>query len=124
MSDERPSQSGIRPGTLMDALYRDNGKWAFVYVAIASGAATFVLAGRLGWEIGAAVIVVLVITALSLTTLREMQARKVAEAKAQLHSNGAPLQVPENSTQSLAPTGSQQTVTAAPESTGERGPAH
>jgi hypothetical protein len=65
----------------MDALYRDNGKWAFVYVAIASGAATFVLAGRLGWEIGAAVIVVLVITALSLTTLREMQARKVAEAK-------------------------------------------
>ena len=72
----------IRPSSLVDALYSDNGKWAFIYVAIASAAATFVLAGKLGWEFGAAVIVILIITALCVTTAREMQARKAAEDKA------------------------------------------
>jgi|GEM_PF-2888209 len=75
------AQTQVRPSSLVDALYSDNGKWGLIYVAIASAAATFVLAGRLGWEIGAGVIVILIITALCVTALREMQARKAAERR-------------------------------------------
>src|SRR6266566_315029 len=80
--DRSPAnQTRPRPSSLMDALYSDNGKWGLIYVAIASAAATFVLAGKLGWEIGAGVIVILIVTALCVTALREMQARKAAERK-------------------------------------------
>jgi tetratricopeptide (TPR) repeat protein len=78
-STPQAARKPVRPTSLIDALYADNGKWALIYVAVASAAGTFVLAGRLGWEVGGAVIVVLVVTALAVTAVREIQARKAAE---------------------------------------------